>query len=64
MEILTFLAGRADLSTMSSENVEFKTMDGVTLRGRIYPASQVGIGIVISPGVCADQWDTTSIDSY
>ena len=33
------------------ENVEFKTMDGVTLRGLVYPASKQGPGVVLSPGV-------------
>lgn len=39
----------------SAEDVEFKTIDGITLRGRIYPAKALGPGIVISPGVCHDQ---------
>jgi fumagillin biosynthesis transferase len=33
------------------EDVEFKTIDGVTLRGRVYPANERGAGIVLSPGV-------------
>ncbi|KAJ6190989.1 hypothetical protein N7519_001010 [Penicillium mononematosum] len=35
---------------MSQQDVEFKTMDGVTLRGRMYIASSRGPGIVMSPG--------------
>ncbi|RYC54292.1 hypothetical protein CHU98_g11916 [Xylaria longipes] len=34
----------------SVENVEFKTVDGVTLRGKIYHATQPGPGIVMCPG--------------
>jgi hypothetical protein len=33
------------------EDVEFKTLDGLTLRGSLYPAQQKGPGIVITPGV-------------
>lgn len=33
------------------EDVEFKTLDGLALRGWLYPASQRGPGIVITPGV-------------
>jgi hypothetical protein len=33
------------------DEVEFKTLDGLTLRGWLYPASKRGPGIVITPGV-------------
>jgi len=36
---------------MSREDVEFKTIDGVTLRGSVWRASKRGPGIVICPGV-------------
>ncbi|KAI0172778.1 DltD N-terminal domain protein [Hypoxylon sp. FL1284] len=32
------------------EDVEFKTVDGITLRGRIYAAKERGPGVVMSPG--------------
>ncbi|KAI9676000.1 MAG: hypothetical protein M1817_000743 [Caeruleum heppii] len=32
------------------EDIEFKTVDGLTLRGWLYPASSKGPGIVITPG--------------
>ncbi|KAI1762471.1 DltD N-terminal domain protein [Hypoxylon sp. FL1150] len=34
----------------SQEDVEFKTADGITLRGRIYAAKERGPGVVMSPG--------------
>ncbi|KIA75679.1 hypothetical protein HK57_00540 [Aspergillus ustus] len=33
------------------EEVEFKTLDQLTLRGRLYPASQRGPAIIMNPGV-------------
>jgi hypothetical protein len=33
------------------ESVEFKTLDDVTLRGWLFPATTRGVGIVMSPGV-------------
>lgn len=36
---------------MGFEDVEFKTVDGVTLRGRIFQAANRGVGVVMSPGV-------------
>lgn len=35
----------------TKENVEFKTMDGLTLRGWFFPADVKGPGIVMTPGV-------------
>lgn len=32
-------------------DVEFKTLDGLTLRGCLYPASGRGPAIVVTPGV-------------
>ncbi|RDW89665.1 hypothetical protein BP6252_01697 [Coleophoma cylindrospora] len=32
------------------QNVEFKTMDGLTLRGWLYPASKKGPAVVMTPG--------------
>jgi hypothetical protein len=37
------------------EDVEFKTLDGLTLRGWLYPASKRGPGIIITPGVSQSQ---------
>lgn len=33
------------------EDVEFQTMDGITLRGRVYHAQKQAPGIVMCPGV-------------
>lgn len=33
------------------QNVKFKTVDGVYLRGRLYPAARRGPAVVMSPGV-------------
>ena len=33
------------------QDVEFKTIDGVTLRGRAYPATEKGAAVVLCPGV-------------
>jgi len=37
---------------MSRLDVSFPTLDGLTLRGWLYPASKRGPGIIVSPGVC------------
>ena len=36
---------------MQHEDVEFRTIDGLLLRGRVYPANERGPGIILSPGV-------------
>lgn len=36
---------------MSRLDVTFKTLDGLTLSGWLYPAAQYGPGIIVSPGV-------------
>ena len=33
------------------EDVEFQTLDGVTLRGWLYPAPSRGPAVIMSPGV-------------
>jgi hypothetical protein len=33
------------------QEVEFKTLDRLTLKGRLYPASRRGPGIILTPGV-------------
>jgi len=33
------------------EDVEFKTIDGLTLRGWLYPAASKGPAVVMTPGV-------------
>lgn len=33
------------------EDIEFKTLDGITLRGWLYPAEKRGPGIILSAGV-------------
>lgn len=35
----------------SREDVEFKTVDGTILRGRLYPATVRGPAVVMTPGV-------------
>ncbi|KAI1178392.1 DltD N-terminal domain protein [Nemania sp. FL0916] len=35
---------------MSREDVEFKTLDGLTLRGHLYPASTRGPAVIMTPG--------------
>jgi hypothetical protein len=35
-----------------NESVEFKTLDGLKLMGRLYPTIKRGAGIIITPGVC------------
>lgn len=36
---------------MSFEKVEFKTLDGITLRGNLYAAKTKGPAIILGPGV-------------
>lgn len=33
------------------ENAEFKTIDGITLKGLIYAAGARGPGVILAPGV-------------
>jgi hypothetical protein len=33
------------------EDIEFKTVDGLTLRGWFFPAAQRGPAIIVTPGV-------------
>ncbi|ETS73450.1 hypothetical protein PFICI_15055 [Pestalotiopsis fici W106-1] len=37
-------------SKVHREQVEFKTLDGLTLRGAVYPAKDYGPGIIMTPG--------------
>lgn len=37
------------------EDVEFKTLDGLTLRGWLYPAASKGPAVIMTPGVSRDQ---------
>lgn len=38
-------------TALAREDVEFNTLDGLTLRGFLFPASQHGPGMIMSPGV-------------
>jgi hypothetical protein len=33
------------------EDIEFKTIDGLTLRGWLYPAASKGSAVIMTPGV-------------
>lgn len=47
------------------DEVEFKTLDGLTLRGWLYPASKRGPGIVITPGVSPyELWAPSSVSLH
>jgi hypothetical protein len=46
---------KLELKMAAHEEVEFKTLDGLTLRGWLYPASKRGPGIIITPGVSQSQ---------
>lgn len=39
-------------------SAEFETLDELTMRGRVFPASQRGPAMIMSPGVCtrAARW--------
>ena len=36
---------------LTRQDVEFRTLDGLTLRAWLFPASQRGPALIISPGV-------------
>lgn len=36
---------------MSQQDVEFRTLDGLTLRGWLYPAAQRGPALIMTQGV-------------
>lgn len=38
----------------SRQNVEFTTLDGLTLRGWLFPAPERGPAIIMTPGVRTD----------
>lgn len=37
----------------NTQNVEFKTLDGLLLRGVLYPVSGRGAAVILTPGVSA-----------
>jgi hypothetical protein len=39
------------VSVAPREDVEWKTLDGLTLRGWLFPAAQRGPAMIMSPGV-------------
>jgi hypothetical protein len=39
-------------SKVEFEEVEFQTLDKLTLKARLYPASKRGPALVMNPGVC------------
>jgi fumagillin biosynthesis transferase len=39
------------MSVTSREDVEFRTLDGLTLRGWLYPASKAGPALIMTQGV-------------
>lgn len=45
-------------SVLPPISAEFETLDGLTLRGRVFPVSQRGPAMIMSPGVCtrAARW--------
>ena len=45
----------------SHQEVEFKTLDGTKLKGRVYYGAEKGAGLVLCPGVSRD---TLKIDSH
>jgi hypothetical protein len=45
---------------LTREDVEFKTLDGLTLRGWLYPAAQRGPAMIMSPGVCTSDNDCST----
>ena len=40
-----------NMTTMRREDVEFRTFDGLTLRGWLYPALERGPGLIMNQGV-------------
>jgi hypothetical protein len=42
--------------TKSYEDVAFKTLDGIRLRGYLYAASRKGPAVILTPGVSAAQY--------
>lgn len=53
----SFLSRQSLSATMISngrEDVEFTTVDGITLRGWLFPATQRGPAIIMTPGVSRD----------
>jgi hypothetical protein len=45
------------------EDVEFQTLDGLTIKGWLYPASKRGPGVIMTPGVCTSFVGVYSKDS-
>ena len=38
------------------QDIEFKTIDGLTIRGSLYPAANKGPAVIMTPGVSAIQF--------
>lgn len=47
-----------------SQQVEFQTVDGVTLRGSLYPAASKGPAVVMTPGVSAARPELSALGSH
>lgn len=54
---------KLEMKMAAHEEVEFKTLDGLTLRGWLYPASKRGPGVIITPGVSQSQFRLLSSSS-
>jgi len=51
IKLLFIFHSIAQIAMPPTEEVTFKTLDGLSLCGRLYPAASRGPGIVITPGV-------------
>ena len=49
--------------SLRHQDVEFKTIDGLTLRGWLYPAASKGPAVIMTPGVSLMQLSLKSSDS-
>lgn len=46
------------------QNVQFKTLDGIYLRGRLYAAAQRGPAVILCPGVRSCSCVESMVVSY
>lgn len=44
---------------LPQKDVEFPAIDGIILRGRLYPAPEKGPGIVLCPGVSLSSYTSS-----
>lgn len=49
---------------VNHEDIEFLTLDGLTLRGWLYPVNELGPAVILTPGVSPPKDPTPSVQRW